>query len=57
MSEVSPSYNSVFKAYDVNFIAILIAWLLHRFGWFWIVPQQVSRPILNYCGAGLCLLR
>lgn len=32
-------------------------YLFHRFGWFGIVAQDVSRPILNYCGAGLCLLR
>lgn len=31
--------------------------LFPRFGWFGIVAQEVSRPILNYCGAGLCLLR
>uniref|UniRef100_A0A8C7ZT28 Transmembrane protein 144b n=1 Tax=Oryzias sinensis TaxID=183150 RepID=A0A8C7ZT28_9TELE len=36
--------------------SLLMGWTSSRFGWFWIVPQQVSRPILNYCGAGLCLL-
>lgn len=30
-------------------------WL--RFGWFGITADEVSRPALNYCGAGLCLVR
>ncbi len=46
-------------------IAFLLIWqyiqkkltVIHRFGWFGITAQDVSRPILNYCGAGLCLLR
>ncbi|XP_067313550.1 transmembrane protein 144b isoform X2 [Pseudorasbora parva] len=29
---------------------------LSRFGWFGLHPEEVSKPILNYCGAGLCLL-
>lgn len=28
-----------------------------RFGWFDIEAESVSKPVLNYCGAGLCLLR
>uniref|UniRef100_A0A673G9D2 Transmembrane protein 144-like n=1 Tax=Sinocyclocheilus rhinocerous TaxID=307959 RepID=A0A673G9D2_9TELE len=31
---------------------LLIGW----FGWFGLHPEEVSKPILNYCGAGLCLL-
>ncbi|XP_056296209.1 transmembrane protein 144b [Pseudoliparis swirei] len=34
---------------------LLIGWASTRFGWFG-SPQDVPRPILNYCGAGLCLL-
>nr|XP_019959376.1 PREDICTED: transmembrane protein 144 isoform X2 [Paralichthys olivaceus] len=36
--------------------SLLMGWASSRFGWFGIAPQDVSRPILNYCGAGLCLL-
>ncbi|KAM4621922.1 transmembrane protein 144b [Polymixia lowei] len=36
--------------------SLLMGWASSRFGWFGITPQDVSRPILNYCGAGLCLL-
>lgn len=28
-----------------------------RFGWFGVAAEEVSSPILNDCGAGLCLLR
>ncbi|XP_049898437.1 transmembrane protein 144b [Epinephelus moara] len=35
---------------------LLMGWASSRFGWFGIDAQDVSRPILNYCGAGLCLL-
>uniref|UniRef100_A0A8C2XH46 Transmembrane protein 144 n=1 Tax=Cyclopterus lumpus TaxID=8103 RepID=A0A8C2XH46_CYCLU len=34
---------------------LLIGWASTRFGWFG-NPQDVPRPMLNYCGAGLCLL-
>ncbi|TNN37340.1 Transmembrane protein 144 [Liparis tanakae] len=34
---------------------LLIGWASTRFGWFG-SPQEVPRPMLNYCGAGLCLL-
>ncbi|PWA18743.1 hypothetical protein CCH79_00005551 [Gambusia affinis] len=37
--------------------SLLMGWASSRFGWFGIDAQDVSRPILNYCGAGLCLLR
>ncbi|XP_038555558.1 transmembrane protein 144b isoform X2 [Micropterus salmoides] len=36
--------------------SLLMAWASSRFGWFGIDAQDVSRPMLNYCGAGLCLL-
>ncbi|XP_049610439.1 transmembrane protein 144 [Syngnathus scovelli] len=36
--------------------SLLIGWATSRFGWFGITPEDVSRPVLNYCGAGLCLL-
>ncbi|CAK6968312.1 transmembrane protein 144b [Scomber scombrus] len=36
--------------------SLLMGWASSRFGWFGITAQEVSRPILNYCGAGLCLL-
>ncbi|XP_035017552.1 transmembrane protein 144b [Hippoglossus stenolepis] len=36
--------------------SLLMGWASSKFGWFGIDPQDVSRPILNYCGAGLCLL-
>ncbi|GAA6222041.1 transmembrane protein 144 isoform X1 [Lates japonicus] len=36
--------------------SLLMGWASSRFGWFGIAAQEVSRPILNYCGAGLCLL-
>ncbi|XP_004553693.3 transmembrane protein 144b isoform X1 [Maylandia zebra] len=35
---------------------LLMGWASSRFGWFGIAAQNVSHPILNYCGAGLCLL-
>uniref|UniRef100_A0A3Q0QYV7 Transmembrane protein 144b n=1 Tax=Amphilophus citrinellus TaxID=61819 RepID=A0A3Q0QYV7_AMPCI len=35
---------------------LMLGWASSRFGWFGIAAQNVSRPILNYCGAGLCLL-
>lgn len=34
---------------------LLIGWASSRFGWFGIGTQEVSRPVLNYCGAALCL--
>ncbi|XP_070693342.1 transmembrane protein 144b [Pempheris klunzingeri] len=36
--------------------SLLMGWATSRFGLFGIAAQDVSRPILNYCGAGLCLL-
>uniref|UniRef100_A0A3Q3SIG9 Transmembrane protein 144 n=1 Tax=Mastacembelus armatus TaxID=205130 RepID=A0A3Q3SIG9_9TELE len=36
--------------------SLLMGWASSRFGWFGIVAEDVSRPILNFCGAGLCLL-
>ncbi|XP_047441385.1 transmembrane protein 144b [Mugil cephalus] len=36
--------------------SMLMGWASSRFGWFGIAAQDISRPILNYCGAGLCLL-
>uniref|UniRef100_A0A3Q1HN69 Transmembrane protein 144b n=1 Tax=Anabas testudineus TaxID=64144 RepID=A0A3Q1HN69_ANATE len=36
--------------------SLLMGWASSRFGWFGIAAQGVSRPVLNYCGAGLCLL-
>uniref|UniRef100_A0A3Q3W966 Uncharacterized protein n=1 Tax=Mola mola TaxID=94237 RepID=A0A3Q3W966_MOLML len=36
--------------------SLLMGWASSRFGWFGIAAEDVSRPILNYCGAGLCLL-
>ncbi|XP_067455998.1 transmembrane protein 144b [Thunnus thynnus] len=36
--------------------SLLMGWASSRFGWFGIAAQDVSKPILNYCGAGLCLL-
>ncbi|XP_054648995.1 transmembrane protein 144b isoform X2 [Dunckerocampus dactyliophorus] len=36
--------------------SLLIGWATSRFGWFGIAAEDVSRPILNYCGAALCLL-
>ncbi|XP_013857440.1 transmembrane protein 144b [Austrofundulus limnaeus] len=36
--------------------SLLMGWASSRFGWFGIDPQDVSKPILNYCGAGLCLI-
>ncbi|KAI5628244.1 transmembrane protein 144 precursor [Silurus asotus] len=35
---------------------LLMGWASSRFGWFGIEAEKVSNPILNYCGAGLCLL-
>ncbi|KAM8733798.1 transmembrane protein 144b [Acanthopagrus schlegelii] len=36
--------------------SMLMGWASSRFGWFGITAVEVSRPILNYCGAALCLL-
>ncbi|KAM3612281.1 uncharacterized protein V6R79_006230 [Siganus canaliculatus] len=36
--------------------SLLMNWASSRFGWFGITAQDVSRPVLNYCGAGICLL-
>ncbi|KAB5518553.1 hypothetical protein PHYPO_G00167380 [Pangasianodon hypophthalmus] len=36
---------------------LLMGWASSRFGWFGIEPEKVTKPTLNYCGAGLCLLR
>ncbi|XP_053735059.1 transmembrane protein 144-like isoform X2 [Synchiropus splendidus] len=36
--------------------SLLTGWASSRFGWFGIPAEEVSRPVLNYCGAGLCLL-
>ncbi|XP_073343396.1 transmembrane protein 144b [Pagrus major] len=36
--------------------SLLIGWASSRFGWFGITAEEVPRPILNYCGAALCLL-
>uniref|UniRef100_A0A3B4ZGN9 Transmembrane protein 144 n=1 Tax=Stegastes partitus TaxID=144197 RepID=A0A3B4ZGN9_9TELE len=33
--------------------SLLMGWASSRFGWFGIDAQEVSLPILNYCGAGL----
>ncbi|XP_036372937.1 transmembrane protein 144a [Megalops cyprinoides] len=35
---------------------LLMGWASSRFGWFGIDPEEVAKPVLNYCGAGLCLL-
>ncbi|KAM9376185.1 transmembrane protein 144b [Pholidichthys leucotaenia] len=37
-------------------VNMLMGWASSRFGWFGIATQEVPRPILNYCGAALCLL-
>uniref|UniRef100_A0AAR2K8J1 Transmembrane protein 144a n=1 Tax=Pygocentrus nattereri TaxID=42514 RepID=A0AAR2K8J1_PYGNA len=36
---------------------LLMGWASSRFGWFGIEAETVGKPTLNYCGAGLCLLR
>uniref|UniRef100_A0A3P8US29 Transmembrane protein 144b n=1 Tax=Cynoglossus semilaevis TaxID=244447 RepID=A0A3P8US29_CYNSE len=36
--------------------SLLMGWASSRFGWFENTAQEVSKPILNYCGAALCLL-
>ncbi|KAK6298565.1 hypothetical protein J4Q44_G00316200 [Coregonus suidteri] len=36
--------------------SLLMGWVSSRFGWFGIEAQDVARPVLNYCGVGLCLL-
>ncbi|CAN9514604.1 unnamed protein product [Ophioblennius macclurei] len=36
--------------------SLIIGWASSRFGWFGIEAQTVPRPILNYLGAGVCLL-
>ncbi|XP_030643575.1 transmembrane protein 144-like [Chanos chanos] len=36
--------------------SLLMGWASSRFGWFGIEPETVNKPVLNYCGAGLCLL-
>ncbi|KAF4094117.1 hypothetical protein AMELA_G00009280 [Ameiurus melas] len=35
---------------------LLIGWASSLFGLFGLEPEVVSRPLLNYCGASLCLL-
>ncbi|XP_076005373.1 transmembrane protein 144b [Genypterus blacodes] len=35
---------------------LLMGWATTRFGLFGVAVQEVSKPIMNYCGAGLCLL-
>ncbi|XP_072519922.1 transmembrane protein 144b [Salminus brasiliensis] len=35
---------------------LLIGWASSRFGLFGLDPEEISKPVLNYCGAGLCLL-
>ncbi|KAL2098218.1 hypothetical protein ACEWY4_007425 [Coilia grayii] len=35
---------------------LLMGWASSRFGWFGISAETVGKPVLNYCGAGLCLL-
>ncbi|TRY97409.1 hypothetical protein DNTS_021886, partial [Danionella cerebrum] len=35
---------------------LLTGWASSRFGWFGLNVEEVSKPVLNYCGAGLCLL-
>ncbi|XP_006121925.1 transmembrane protein 144 [Pelodiscus sinensis] len=35
---------------------LLTGWASSRFGWFGIDPEEVSKPILNYIGAGLSVL-
>nr|XP_055033700.1 transmembrane protein 144b isoform X3 [Misgurnus anguillicaudatus]XP_055033701.1 transmembrane protein 144b isoform X3 [Misgurnus anguillicaudatus] len=35
---------------------LLMGWASSRYGWFGLHPEEISKPILNYCGAGLCLL-
>uniref|UniRef100_A0A673KZ96 Transmembrane protein 144-like n=1 Tax=Sinocyclocheilus rhinocerous TaxID=307959 RepID=A0A673KZ96_9TELE len=35
---------------------LLLGWASSRFGWFGIGAETVSKPVLNSCGAGLCLL-
>ncbi|KAA0722387.1 Transmembrane protein 144 [Triplophysa tibetana] len=37
-------------------VNLLMGWASSRFGWFGIEAESVSKPVLNYCGAGLCLL-
>uniref|UniRef100_A0A8C9VGU0 Transmembrane protein 144b n=1 Tax=Scleropages formosus TaxID=113540 RepID=A0A8C9VGU0_SCLFO len=32
---------------------LLMGWASSRFGWFGIDAQEVAKPVLNYCGAGL----
>ncbi|XP_068182232.1 transmembrane protein 144b [Antennarius striatus] len=36
--------------------SLMMGWASSRFGWFGITPHEVARPILNYCGVGMCLL-
>ncbi|XP_020849737.1 transmembrane protein 144 isoform X3 [Phascolarctos cinereus] len=35
----------------------LTGWASSRFGWFGMDPEDVSRPLLNYIGAGLSVIR
>ncbi|XP_034036847.1 transmembrane protein 144b [Thalassophryne amazonica] len=35
---------------------LLMGWAISRFGWFGIEAESVSKPLLNCCGAGLCLI-
>ncbi|XP_049340181.1 transmembrane protein 144b isoform X1 [Astyanax mexicanus] len=35
---------------------LLIGWASSSFGLFGLEPEEISKPVLNYCGAGLCFL-
>ncbi|KAL4640391.1 transmembrane protein 144 isoform X1 [Arapaima gigas] len=35
---------------------LLMGWASSRFGWFGIDSEEVAKPVLNYCGAGLLCL-
>ncbi|XP_068798493.1 transmembrane protein 144 isoform X2 [Struthio camelus] len=52
------SENIITKKEDLSYIKDLFPSQkkVLRFGWFGIDPEEVSRPILNYIGAGLSLL-
>ncbi|XP_075904265.1 transmembrane protein 144b isoform X2 [Nelusetta ayraudi] len=36
--------------------SVMMGWASSRFSWFGIAAAEVSGPLLNYCGAALCLL-
>uniref|UniRef100_A0A8C6UB69 Transmembrane protein 144b n=1 Tax=Neogobius melanostomus TaxID=47308 RepID=A0A8C6UB69_9GOBI len=36
--------------------SLLMGWATSRFEWFGVAAPHGSRPVLNYCGAALCLL-